>query len=331
MIHQPSPPPPGGASEESRFPDRTAKTLLSALFGAAKQLVTKREFSLAVLRHRTLVDCLVPGFELIPQDALHRAAEAGEVDEVRHLLDVDRLDVNGEDALQWPTTPLHLAAKMGHADVVRELLARGANPRLKGKGGETALDMAVLHGKQAALAAMLEAGADPLMRNGQGRTPLHTASASGNVKALELLMPHLSVRVTSLRDAAGDTPLHCAAAGDNFMAINAFLEYEVLSGAAEDPAEINAANQAGCTALHVACGAAAYRTAKRLLELGADAMAVDFEGQGVLHKACSVPGNEVVLEMLLDDEMKLDLDLGETQHMGGGVEGRRNAVRIELW
>lgn len=301
----------GGTSEESRFPDRSARAMLTAVFGQTKQLLTKREFSIGVLRHRMIVDCIVPGFELIPQDALHRAAEAGEVEEVQHLLEVDRLDVNGEDALQWPTTPLHLAAKMGHADIVRELIARGANPRLLGPEGETALDLSIENGKQGTLAAMLESGADPLMRNGAGRTPLHTAAACGNIKALDLLMPNLAQRVTTLRDKAGDTPVHCAALGDHFMAINTFLEYEVLCAADVDPAELNSANLRGETPLHVACMSRAYRTARRLLELGADKHALDLEGQGLLHKACAEGGNEVVLEMLLEDESEDGLDVGE--------------------
>lgn len=307
----------GGMTEESRFPDKSARAMLDSVFTSTKQTLTRREFSLGVLRHRMLVDCLVPGFELIPQDALHRAAEAGEVDEVRHLLDVDRLDVNGEDGKAWPTTPLHLASQLGHADIVRELIARGANPRLRCADGTTAIDAAVMNGKQAALAAMLESGVDPMMTNGRGQTPLHTSAACGNLKALDILMPHLNQRVVSLIDDGGSNPVHCAAAGDHFMAVNTFLEYEVLSGVDEDPQELNMANAEGKTALLVACESRAYRTAKRLLELGADARALDFTGQGVLHKACSVAGNEVVLEMLLESEgAELDLDIDLPDNAG---------------
>ena len=49
-------------------------------------------------------------------------AEAGELEEVCRLIDMDGMDVDGRDALAHPTTPLHLAAKYGHAEVVRALL-----------------------------------------------------------------------------------------------------------------------------------------------------------------------------------------------------------------
>ena len=57
----------GGITEETRFPERSARQLLEAIFGERNTPLTKIEFSRIILRHRKLVDCLIPGFELIPQ------------------------------------------------------------------------------------------------------------------------------------------------------------------------------------------------------------------------------------------------------------------------
>lgn len=132
----------GGPSEDTRFPDRTARHLLDRVFGETS-LVSRSEFNRAVLRHRRLVDCLIPGFELVPQDPLHAAAAAGEVREVQHLIEVDQLDPDGRDGKQFPTTPLHLACRFGHPDVVRLLLSSGANPRILSAEGETALELCI--------------------------------------------------------------------------------------------------------------------------------------------------------------------------------------------
>ena len=70
---------------------------------------------------------------------LIRAAEKGDVGEVRRLLDAG-VSVNSHDGL-W--TPLMAAAEKGHADVVRLLLDRKADVNARdGAEGLTALDYA---------------------------------------------------------------------------------------------------------------------------------------------------------------------------------------------
>ena len=57
----------GGITEETRFPERSARLLLESIFGERNTGLTKQEFGRTVLKHRKLVDCVIPGFELIPQ------------------------------------------------------------------------------------------------------------------------------------------------------------------------------------------------------------------------------------------------------------------------
>lgn len=207
----------GGITEETRFPERSARQLLEGIFGERSTPLTKAEFGRVILRNRKLVDCIIPGFELIPQDPLHRAAEAGEVDEVLHLLEVDQLDPNGEDGKAFPTTPLHLASRYGHVETVSALLENGANVRLLDADGRTPLDVAVRYGRQEVVQELLRYGADVLVRNSDGSSCVHTAANYGQYKILRDLMPLCEARIIDLKDNAGDTPVHCCAVSDNWV------------------------------------------------------------------------------------------------------------------
>jgi ankyrin repeat protein len=90
---------------------------------------------------------------------LHDAAERGDLDEVRRLLDagvpVDELDEGDESAL-------HGAAAFGHTEVVRLLLERGAAvDQTDGDQFYTPLMAAAANGHFAAVQALLANGFSP--------------------------------------------------------------------------------------------------------------------------------------------------------------------------
>ncbi|KAK3274842.1 hypothetical protein CYMTET_16981 [Cymbomonas tetramitiformis] len=287
----------GGSTEDTRFPERTARQMLENILGDRQAPLTKEEFNQIVLRHRRLVDCIIPGFELIPQDPLHRAAEAGEAIECQHLLEVDLLDVDGRDAMSFPTTPLHLAVRYGHAEVTAVLLNKGANMRLQSADGDTAIDEAVKYGRMRVLELLLEAGVDVVMPSRNGNTAFHTASYYGQFKALRTLMAYLECTVTELRDRQGQTPLNACAKTDNWVVIDIFIEYDKLR-----LVDIDATDNQGCTALHTAVQHSSFRVARKLIELGADVSAVDFSNRSVLNAAVRVKGNEASVNLLLSNE-----------------------------
>ncbi|WP_410542724.1 ankyrin repeat domain-containing protein [Wolbachia endosymbiont of Tetranychus urticae] len=55
---------------------------------------------------------------------LLNAAERGDIDEVKHLIN-EGADVNAKDV--YEKTPLHWAAEKGHKEIVEILLKKGAN------------------------------------------------------------------------------------------------------------------------------------------------------------------------------------------------------------
>ena len=110
-------------------------------------------------------------------ELLVHAAEEGDVDELRKLLDEPRAHrVNA--VLEGGRTALHAAVERGHLAAVKLLLERGADTRRE-EAGLTPLAAAVYYGWPSTTAAILEAGANPMrtMRGGthKGQTALEIA------------------------------------------------------------------------------------------------------------------------------------------------------------
>ena len=298
--------PPG--LEETHFPEREARQLCDEHCGRGSAPLSKRDFSRLILRCRRFVECLIPGFELIPQDPLHRAAESGEASECSHLLNVDGLEVDGQDALAFPTTPLHLAAQFGHRDACITLLDHGASLRLLSSDGDGALHIAARHGKEDVAQLFLQRHCDVVSQNALGQTALHLAAEYGHFRLARALVTGLGGQlVTDYGDHEGNTPLHSAALSDNFLALDAFLETADL--------DVNVRNRHGETPLVLAAVNGALRVARRLIELGADVAAVDGAGRSVLNAAVCKPGNQALISILLDSgkvNVNLPDDCGNT-------------------
>ena len=125
-------------------------------------------------------------------DALHRAAQAGDIDGLKAALDAG-VDVNASDSRGW--TALMHAANKGYTLLVVPLLGAGADTNLRAADGATALFVAALHGHAEIVAALLRAGADASIQGPKGMTPLEVAQAQGYSKILAL------PEVVALREA----------------------------------------------------------------------------------------------------------------------------------
>lgn len=309
----------GGLSEDTRFPDRAARQTLEGIWGDRQAPLTRDEFKSMVMRHRKMVDCLIPGFELIPQDPLHRAAESGELKECQHLLKVDKLDVDGRDAISFPTTPLHLACKYGHVDVMQELLDSGANARLLSTEGDSCLNIAVRYNRHAAVELLINAKMDVTLQNTSGKTCFHTAAEAGNYKPLRSLLPCLEKRLTSLKDKNGWTPLHEAAATDNWTVLGIVIEFDQLA-----PHEVDTRDHRGRTPLHIAAEHRSLRVARKLVELGASCHTTDMQGLSILNTAARVFDNEAMIALVLGDT-QTDVNLTDND----GVTPLMACVEVE--
>jgi len=254
--------------------------------------------------------------------ALMYAARQGSLEAARALAD-SGADVNLTDP--DGTTALVLAILNGHFDTAAMLAEKGADPNIADTTGMaalyTAVDMNTLGeiygrpGRQSSdkltglglLPILLAHGANPnatlksptLSRAhtpgepslGEGTTPLMRAAKNGDTAAIRVLMAHGAD--ASLRQKNGTTALMLASGvgrGTGVFAKDYATEAELLSSVrflVESGVDVNAINEAGQTALHIAAQAS-DGIVKYLAEHGAKLDAKDKQGRTALDVAMGV-------------------------------------------
>jgi ankyrin repeat protein len=117
---------------------------------------------------------IVPGDYYRDAPALLRAADLGEVDICRVLIEAgaDLAATNSRSR-----SALHAAAGSCCAETCEVLIAAGANVNARDHKGETPLFTAVHVGAKEVFESLLSAGADPDARSLLGTTPLHFAAS----------------------------------------------------------------------------------------------------------------------------------------------------------
>ena len=113
-----------------------------------------------------------PPAAVVRPDALHRAAQAGDIEVLKAALAAG-VDVNARDGQGW--TALMHAANKGHVLLLKPLLSASADPDERASDGATALFIAALHGHAEVVAELLRAGADASIAGAKNRTPLDLA------------------------------------------------------------------------------------------------------------------------------------------------------------
>jgi ankyrin repeat protein len=184
---------------------------------------------------------------------LYRAAECGNVACVTALVAAGAYHhVNG---ILGP--PLIAASERGNLDCVAALLSAGARATAENRSGCTALHRACT-GECAQ--ALINAGARVDTRDEDGRTPLHIAVFIGRLDTVRVLL-----RAGSDINAAnhqGNTPMTDVA--DHFD-YDAVVQVMLDAGA-----DVQLRNNQGCTALWKACIEGNERSARALINAGAD-------------------------------------------------------------
>ena len=107
-------------------------------------------------------------------DALHRAAQAGDVDGLKAALAAG-VDINARDGRGW--TALMHAVNKGYTLLVEPLLAAKAGLDVRAPDGATALFMAAVHGHADIIVMLMKAGADVSVRGPKGKTAVDVARA----------------------------------------------------------------------------------------------------------------------------------------------------------
>ncbi|XP_063599195.1 serine/threonine-protein phosphatase 6 regulatory ankyrin repeat subunit A-like isoform X2 [Penaeus indicus] len=231
--------------------------------------------------------------------ALHTAAERGNLEVVRLLLQQKDIALNPEDSERH--TPLHLASKAGHWKICQALVLAGANVAACNVRGQTALHIAAKMGFSECCKHLLSAG-EVNSPDAQGNTALHLLCASGknspecarvlfeggasadskNKKGetpfhvaqftrfdVKKTFQHQEVDLF-LRDASGSTALHYAADRRESKHVE-FILLMARERSLDVMRLVNARNEAGMTALHVAIAREERESCRALLKAGADA------------------------------------------------------------
>lgn len=107
-------------------------------------------------------------------------------------------------------TPLLGAASMGNEDVLRYLVGKGAKVNAVGQieyGGTTALTTAARVGQVASVKTLLELGADPRLKMKGGATALSNAQQSGNEEVIALIKAALARPLPAKAPAKSPPPV----------------------------------------------------------------------------------------------------------------------------
>ncbi len=202
--------------------------------------------------------------------ALCHACMAGSRDIVKILLE------RGADACHTAdhsVTPLHLAATQGNKEIIRMLLEKDADIDATDNHGRNPIIYAVKAGKGDATKYLAEAGADVNLTDDSGKSALDYANICGNTSVMRHIFKNAEIHT----DTYGNTPLHLACYNGQGEAVRVLLENPDI--------DINAVNDMGVTALHMAVESANIRITEMLIKAGADIEERDNNGDTFLHMA----------------------------------------------
>jgi ankyrin repeat protein len=212
------------------------------------------------------------------------ALERGDTDAAARLLgagvDVDAQRSDGK-------TLLILAAKEGDVVLVRRLITAGADVNATTGNGGTALMFAAIGGDLDTQTALIEAGADVNAIGGFHWTALMVASVKGHALVARQLLA--SGADPNLTDVYGWTPLMRAVYEERYEVVQALLQHPEVN--------LDARNDQGATALHLAAGKGNEDLAQALLLAGASPLVEDRGGRTPALTALRA-GHERLAELL---------------------------------
>jgi len=231
---------------------------------------------------------------------MHLAATEGNMKVVEFLIS-HGADVKVKD--RWNHTPLHDAITYKHDAIAQLLVSKGAS--LPRQDASLACQKAASTGDVRQLTRLIENGVDPNIGDYDGRTALHLAASSGQLSAVQYL---ISVKANiSPLDRWGGTPLLDAIRNNHSLVARLLKEHGGVVLLENASSEMCAAASAGnslklkllvlCgvdvdsgdydfrTALHLAASEGQLEAVDTLLNLKANANAVDRFGGTALDDA----------------------------------------------
>ena len=228
------------------------------------------------------------------EQILRTAAELGQVEIVKCLLENQKLDVDAPEEVTG-LTGLHNAARTDQLEVTQTLMDSGADLSRSDCQGRTALHHS-LHGRDlSCLQYFLSKDANTGLRSLDSMTVWHLAAQDGNVEALKVLLsrPEDSMSAIDLKTKDGRTPLLFASASTSKEAVSLLLDAgSSLTETASD----------GSSSLHYAVKSGSLEVVSFLIEKAVDPCAVTKDGSNTIHYAVRWPGGKTaeIVSLLLE-------------------------------
>ena len=191
-------------------------------------------------------------------------------------------------------TELHHVAAHNMEDRLCEYLKQGATVNAKNRKGDTPLHIAVRNGKINNVRILLEHHAQADEINNDRKTPLHIAAEVGSVEIAQLLKQYGAN--FNAKDKNDQTPLIRATVHVRSNIVRFILEYPATPEMRSKI--VNAKDQNGNTALHVATDEEFHEIALLLLELGADVNVTNNDNKTPLEIAARINAQRLIKAFL---------------------------------
>ncbi|MDR2445042.1 MAG: ankyrin repeat domain-containing protein [Spirochaetaceae bacterium] len=277
----------------------------SALHYAAKERY--RGFTLFLLDH--MAD---PNIKNTTGDtALHESARIGDIEIMKALLD-HGANVNIQDG--QGNTAMHIAIPIEvHRAALELLISYQANSNLRDERGDSPAHIVIsLNRTPDILETLLKNGADVTIHNIEGKTPLFLAVEQNRTALLPLLVRYNSDIFAITNDGktpfglaldgnkealnsliTGDTVLQSDNNGNTplIVAVQSAVDSEIVQRILDRNALINARNQEGDTALHIAVRKNLAAIGDLLIARGADVFAQNAKGESPIYLTFYSPGD----------------------------------------
>ena len=193
------------------------------------------------------------------------------------------------------TTPIMYAAIENRMSFMERMLGLGCNINKKNKEGYTALHFAAMYSREDTVNWLMAKRANPDIRGGpMKQTCIHLASARSSGQSaniVKILLSHAGKEARFLGDATGTLPLFCAIEAGNTNVCKQLLAVEPDKQLGEKKSPLND------TPMHLAARRKDANLAKVLIEAGAQVDLQNREGQTPLHLA-SIMGDESFVRVL---------------------------------
>lgn len=247
------------------------------------------------------------------------AAEYSDADFLKLILESEP-NVNDADE-EVEDTALHAAAAAGKTTNCRLLLEKGATVNKPNVGGHTALHLAVNNGHIEATKLLLDSSFSPMMTAVFNSPVLHYAAHRGDERFVSLLIDaHADPEAGNLQKHRA---IHFAAREDHVKFVEQlFVTVPQLN--------VNAQDEDGKTALHLAAAAGYLETVRLLLDKAAERGIKDSSKNLPLHYAAWGGHLEVVELLVSDDDMDTPGFYGRTILLIGTLRGHMPIVQLLL-